>query len=398
MSARILVLAGGASWEAAFLTGCAEAGLVVVGRCVDIVDLMAAATLGQAEVAVVAAELSRLDADAVQHLARNNVRVLAVAGAGQEDRIQRLGAAWVRPESPEAIIAATLEAAATQGTTSAAEPDATVGVGTTPSGKVVAVWGPTGAPGRSTVAIAIAAELAASGRRTVLVDADPHGGSLNQQLGILDESSGLLAAARKANAGLLDAAALAGSCRRVGQHLEVLTGLPRADRRIEIRAEMLTEVLRTAAELGSVVVDTGFSIEDERSDRDRMTREALATADEIVVVGSADPVGLARLARGLIELAEVHPLTPLQVVVNRMRGSLGWNAADIVGMVEGYARPRGVHLVPDSREQLDRAVAGGRTLVELGDSAVRRALAEAARACFPDLDQDPKSRYSPVAV
>lgn len=235
------------------------------------------------------------------------------------------------------------------------------------------------------MAIAIAAELAAAGRRTVLVDADPHGGSLTQQLGILDESSGLLASARRVNAGLLDATALAASCRRAGSGPEVLTGLPRADRRIEVRAEVLTEILRTAVELGSVVVDTGFSIEDERSDRDRMTLEALAVADEIVAVGSADPVGLARLARGLVDLAEVAPRTPVQVVVNRMRPSLGWNASDIVGMVEGYVRPRGVHLVPESRDQFDRAAVAGQTLVELGDSAVRRALAEVARACFPEL-------------
>ena len=44
---------------------------------------------------------------------------------------------------------------------------------------VVAVWGPTGAPGRTTIAVTLATELAALGI-TVLVDADTYGGSVAQ--------------------------------------------------------------------------------------------------------------------------------------------------------------------------------------------------------------------------
>ena len=42
-------------------------------------------------------------------------------------------------------------------------------------GTVVAVWGPTGAPGRTTVAITLADELARLGHETLLVDADVYG-------------------------------------------------------------------------------------------------------------------------------------------------------------------------------------------------------------------------------
>ncbi len=72
-------------------------------------------------------------------------------------------------------------------------------------GRVVAVHGPTGAPGRTTVAIGLAAEHAHRGHRSVLVDADPHGGAVAQHLGVLDEVSGLLASARLVNSGALDA-------------------------------------------------------------------------------------------------------------------------------------------------------------------------------------------------
>ena len=50
-------------------------------------------------------------------------------------------------------------------------------------GRVVVVWGPQGAPGRTTVAAGLAGVLAARGAETVLVDADPYGGAVAQHLG-----------------------------------------------------------------------------------------------------------------------------------------------------------------------------------------------------------------------
>ena len=72
---------------------------------------------------------------------------------------------------------------------------------------VVAVWGPTGAPGRTTVAVGLADEAARLGISTLLVDADVYGGVVAQVLGLLDESPGLAGAARLAATGSLDAAA-----------------------------------------------------------------------------------------------------------------------------------------------------------------------------------------------
>ena len=59
------------------------------------------------------------------------------------------------------------------------------------AGRVVAVWGPAGAPGRTTVAIGVADEAARLGVSTLLADADPYGGTVAQTLGLLDESAGL---------------------------------------------------------------------------------------------------------------------------------------------------------------------------------------------------------------
>ena len=186
-----------------------------------------------------------------------------------------------------------------------------------------------------------------------------------------------------ANVGTLDAAGFARSCRRVGDRLEVLTGLPRADRRVEVRPGVLGGVLAVAAGSGAVVIDCGFCVEDADSVRDRMTIDALGAADEVVVVGSAEPSGLARLARGLVEVQDVVAAIPVRVVVNRMRPTLGWREKDIVAMIEGYVRPAGVHFLPEDRPAMDRSTVAGRSLTELGDSPLRAAMAEVVSAIWP---------------
>jgi Mrp family chromosome partitioning ATPase len=92
-------------------------------------------------------------------------------------------------------------------------------------GTLLAVWGPAGAPGRTTIALGLADAFARRGLSTLLLDADPYGGSVATLTGLLDEAPGLAAACRAANAGRLDISRLAECCRTVGGDLRVLTGL-----------------------------------------------------------------------------------------------------------------------------------------------------------------------------
>ena len=108
---------------------------------------------------------------------------------------------------------------------------------------MIAVWGPAGAPGRTTVATALAA-LLGSRARTTLVDADPYGGTVAQALGVLDEVSGLLSAARLAGSGMLEER-FASVQRAFDAQFTVVTGLPRPDRWTEVRPgtiELLAEI------------------------------------------------------------------------------------------------------------------------------------------------------------
>jgi MinD-like ATPase involved in chromosome partitioning or flagellar assembly len=397
----VLVLAAGAPWESRALTRLSERDdVVVLKRSVDVGDLLATAAAGQADVALVSLDAPGLDRDAVDHLRGHGVRPVAVLPAGPDRdpaslRAHRIGVRAVVAADELDLLADAVAAGEEPEPTVTREPAEEAG-GPGQPGRVVAVWGPAGAPGRTTVAIGLAAELGRT-HRTILVDADPFGGAVAQQLGIVDEVSGLLAATRVAATGQLPERF--GSVQRSLDHrLSLVTGLPRADRWVEVRAGVVQHLLEVAAGHGHVVVDTGFCLESDpasdvgRASRNTMTLAALEVADDVVVVGSADPVGLSRLARGLVELAEVTGRTDPHVVVNRMRPTLGWAETDITAMLRGAAPVESISFLPDDRASVDRALVAGRSLVEIGDSSLGRAVAGAAGSLLSRQVQAENSR------
>ena len=388
MTHVVLLLAAGADWETralGLLSG--RRDLVVLKRCVDVDDLLATASAGQADVAVVALDAPGLDLAAVDRLRTSGVRTVAVSSGEPEQarvRATRVGVRAVLGDGDLAALPDAITATEPEPEPAPVPPvDPTLGA----PGLVLAVWGPAGAPGRTTVATALAACLARA-RRTTLVDVDPYGGSVAQVLGILDEVSGLLAAARLAGAGMLEER-FSSVQRALDPRLTVVTGLPRPDRWTEVRAGTVELLVETAAREGHVVLDTGFSLEQDadiggRPGRHQMTLAALDVADEVLVVGNADPVGLSRLARALVDLRESHPATPTRVVVNRMRPTLGWSERDVEQMVAGFGRPVGLHFLPEDRATVDRALVTGRTLLETSaESPLATAIQALANAVYP---------------
>lgn len=392
----VLIVSTGAAWETRALAALqAHRATVVLKRCVDVADLLAAASTGQADVAVLAADLAGLDHTVVDDLGRYGVRVVGIATDTEltRPRAARVGVVTLL-DAAEVDGVADLVVSLPADPTRPPEPAGVVPTGAAPAehpaelpqaptghtpGRVIAVWGPGGAPGRTTLAGALAAELARRGLSTLLVDADPYGGAVAQQLGILDEVSGLLAGARLVAAGTVDERFTTVQ-RRLSDRLRVLTGLPRPDRWSEVRPGTLTALVERARRDGQVVVDTGFSIESDpvadlgRPARNDLTREALEAADEVVLVGAADPVGLARLARAVSDLRELLPDVAPRVVVNRMRPTLGWREADVVAMLAGFGPSSGVHFLPDDQPAVDRSLVAGRLLVESGDSPLTRSV------------------------
>ncbi|MGV8976782.1 MAG: AAA family ATPase [Cellulomonas sp.] len=395
--------------------------LTVTRRCADLAELLAAAEAGLGRIAVVSADLPMLDRDAVATLHRSGVRLVGLTETGAPwlgERMTALGADLVIDTPDDAAGAAALVRDVVEVLSRPADdprrsetlpdrrdrgpifeapdldPAGVVHLGDTPRrtrlGKVVAVWGPTGAPGRTTVAVNLAAELALLGSHALLVDADTYGGTIAQAVGLLDEAPGLAAAARAAGQGGLDTELLARLSPLISTDLRVLSGISRADRWPELPSaalDVVWTVARTVADW--TVIDCGFCIEqdevlsyDTRAPRrNAATLSALGDADEVVVVGAGDPLGVQRLVRALGDLAQLGLGGRTTVVVNQVRASVAGPRPGeaITAALDRYAGVSSPHLVPEDRPALDAALLEARLLHELAPtSAARRAIAALA--------------------
>ena len=245
-------------------------------------------------------------------------------------------------------------------------------------GSVIAVWGPAGSPGRTTLAIGIAAEIAARGHTVALADVDTHGASVAPALGMLDEAPGFAAACRLAGNDALTTTEF----ERIAQRYEsplggfwVLTGIGRASRWPELSAD---RVAKTIAQLRGwadyTVLDTGSSLENDEeisSDlfaprRNAATVTALHDADHVVAVGSADPVGLSRFLRSYVDLAETISTTNVTVAMNRIRASsIGMNPnGQVTQTLSRFGGIESPVLIPWDMNAVDGAVLSGRTLAD----------------------------------
>ncbi|MDQ2797991.1 MAG: chromosome partitioning protein [Actinomycetota bacterium] len=422
MKLQVLSVADGALWEERLVTTLARGtpAVEIVRRCVDIVDLLAVAASGQGRAALVSSAVRRFDADAVDRLLAAAVIPIGVVprgDTGAEDRMRALGVVHLVPDDADAAVVASVVVEAvrtggadpsTQALTPSQRPmrsfaDPSTSMAIPPGagdpvpldepsrrGTVVAIWGPTGAPGRTTVAVTLADELSRLGAAGLLVDADVYGGTVAAVLGLLDESPGLAAACRQASGQRIDAGALAALCWQLGPHLRVLTGLPLASRWPELRPAAIGSVLSAARALADfTIIDCGFCLEtDEELSFDTLaprrngaTLAVLDDADLILVVGGADPVGMQRLVRGLAELRDVEIAAPVWVVLNRVRpGAVPGNTEiELRSALERFAGRAPTALLPVDVRSVDAALATGRLLSESSPaSPLRHAIVELA--------------------
>lgn len=406
-------------------------GVRLVRRCADVADLLAVCTAGRADVAVVSVDFTGLDRSAIGTLRGAGVGVIGVHQPGVEDE-QRVLQQWgVRTQLPmsatPADFAQAVQGVAEDAASAATAPDAldhptesldaelaalfgggapylprepmpaaslalptpSAAVPAQEAGKIVTVWGPPGAPGRTVLAINLAAEAARLGVPTVLVDADTYAASVAQHLALLDEAPGVAAATRLADSGHLDVRSLAAVAPEVTAGMRVLTGLPRADRWPEIRDEALAAVLAQCRHLGRLIVidvaapleqDEELSYDTTAPRRNAATLAALAAADTVLAVGSADPVGLQRLVRGLDELRAVVSAPPW-VVANRVRSSAVGSVPDqrVAEALERFAGVASPTIISDDRAAFDGALLAGQVLAEHAPGcAARKAIASLA--------------------
>ena len=428
MTIPVLTAVTGAPWESRLVAALESgSGIEVVRRCVDIADLLAAAAAGHGRAVLLSADLRQLDREAVRRLGASGVAVVGVAPAEDDQgeiRLRQLGVARViNADGGDAEIVGAVSAAVED----LVDPASANGAGTTtlllpasgeggPTGRetsaeaglgrIFAIWGPTGAPGRTTLAVNLAAEISMLGRATLLADADTYGGAVAQVLGLLDEAPGLAGAARAANNGQLDLASLARHARQVTPQLRVLTGITRTERWPEVRAASLEVVWALARGLAEVtVVDCGFSLEQDEElsfdtaapRRNGATLATLEQADVVVVVSAADPVGLQRFVRGMSDLRGAVPGADVRVVVNRLRASVvgPQPEAQVRAALQRHAGVPHVTFVPADAAAADAALMRGQMLAEAAaNSPMRRAIAQLAADLIgvPESTRKPRHR------
>jgi len=311
MSTAIALAAPDPGVEAQILARAAAYGIDIRRRCVDAADLLGACLGAPGLVAVVTAGLPRLSPEIVTRLHDCGSAVIGVA-LNSDDRaaLELLNIDSVidcAETSSELIVSLAQALLSNQGSAGVWNVEAVAQPTERESGcgRLIAVWGPAGAPGRTTTAMLLARALSERDR-TAIIDADTSAPSLALQLGLAEDLSGLIVACRHAETGSLSTRTLASSMSKISDRYFALTGLSQPRRWPELRPAALTRVLdQVRLDFPYAVVDVGCSFHAADALTPSPTSVAdttLATADVILAVCQADPLGVARFLGELPEL------------------------------------------------------------------------------------------------
>jgi MinD-like ATPase involved in chromosome partitioning or flagellar assembly len=357
----------------------------VVRRCADLAETLAVTAAGIGDVVLIDVTVRGLGRDVLAALMRD----AAVVGMRPADAPEgtALGLRQVVPaEAPvEEILAAVESAVAGEQEDPGPWVQEAEPADGTATGRLVAVWGPAGATGRSTVAVNLAAEAAAAGRETVLVDADTYGPAQSQMLGVLDEAPGLVAAARAHDRDTLDAETMESLLPLVQPRLRLLSGIGVPGRWAELRRTAVDGVWSALTRRGDLVIadvapvleeDEELSYDTAAPQRNAAAISAVEAADAVIAVISADPVSITRLLRDHSRLEELG-VDELHVVVNRVGAPVpGDRLRELIGSRMPLAS---LHLLPDDPPACRTAAWDGALLAEAAPrSALRRGLRDLA--------------------
>lgn len=398
---RVLAAASGAHWDRILEAHCAGRGhgVEVVGRCHDPGELRARLVLDRPDAVALDAGGDWLDAVVVDACLAAGAAVVVVAADRDDPRPRRLGCdAVVSADRVEALVAALRVSARLR---------ARRGRGRRRSGPrrgaVVAVWGPKGGTGRTTIAVNLAWELALAGFGCVLVDADTTGGNVALGLG-LAETPSIAELARTAGRGLAADDCLDPYPRPIPA-LAVVPGLTSPVQWPQVRDADLRAVLDALARLAAVVVvDVGACLEDDDElltqawpwRRNQAARGVLGAADAAVAVVGCDPASARHAVAAGDDLAALVDPARVVVVVNKVLDDPR-AGADVAARLERRCGWKGgSHLAPlDPAAPL--AAWAGRALAEAAPGApLRRSTAAVARALAAGLGLRAGIGFSPA--
>jgi len=362
---HVLIATGDRDLELRLVEGLPGEGIAVAARALDAATLLERHAAGSptADLVLAASGLHGLGESTLLALHDRRVPVLLLAADDREaSRYDELAPALLA-SAPLPAIAAALRR--TRDGTPLAKPQGAV----TPSvrqgetdewnepataGRVIAVTSGKGAPGKTTLAIAIAAALGDTGYSVALVDADLRGGNVAPYLG-LDPRRGLVGLA--VAGGPLDAQ-LATELQE-GPGCAVLAGVERPELAAALTPGLITgAVARLRARYDRVVVDLGWP----------QDAGVLQAADHALLVTAPDLVSLWNARIALRSLGE-DGRGRWSLAVNRREGREHYDGHEIeraLGLpVLGTVREDR----PAARRAIDRQVpltaAGGKPAADL---------------------------------
>ncbi|MCY4638927.1 MAG: P-loop NTPase [Chloroflexi bacterium] len=401
---RVLLAVGDRELEGRLQRELPEAGIAVRGRCLDGPSLLELAAPGDADAVLAAADLHRLTEETLRRLAAREIPVVLLAQAGDAARLSRL-AGTVPASSPAPVVAEAVRRAVSRGARPAApagdgsadaageapgeasraaprlellappgsgrgRPRRQAAPGADAGGRVVAVVSGKGAPGKTTLAISLAALFAEGGSRTVLLDADLRGGNVAPYLD-LDPRRGLLGLASPGSPLSEELQLTAG--------FAVVAGLERPALAAGLREETVpAAVAALRGRFETVVVDLS-----------PMQPGLLRPGDELLLVTGADLVSVWNARTALPAVREQAGGSVLTAAVNRRDGRDHYDAPE-VGPVLGLP-VSGV--VREDRESARRAVQQQIPLVRSG-GRVAADLGALARGLGADVDAPPEPRQA----
>ncbi|MPZ69242.1 MAG: hypothetical protein GEU71_06885 [Actinobacteria bacterium] len=365
---RVVTLAGNPEREPEIAAQLADhTNVDLLMRCMDRMELLAAMRGGGIDAIVSVGAPAWFDAASAEEAARAGLRVVGVVeDATEADRLGALGASLI----PAGSSATEIVSRCLSGETPP-PPARPSSQPSKPDGRLLAVWGPKGAPGRSSVAIELAYEIAAAEEACLLIDGDPYGGDIVQMLGFLEEVPTVVWAAALAAKDELDAARLELDLRRSAPGGPVvLPGLPRGTLWPDVSEFGWRQLLTVArSSFSSTVCDCGFSTEGPEalgasgSGRDRMTRLALTEADKVIAVCRSDPLGLKNFLWAYEELSRIVEPDKVRIVANRVpRGG----ERDIGDLIRKHLGKRPTAYIPYDPAAFGGAISSGRAVREMG--------------------------------
>ena len=181
---------------------------------------------------------------------------------------------------------------------------------------VIAIFGPTGSTGKSSMALNLAYEFAELGKKTILIDLDTYSPSISTLLGITEPTAALTGCARLIRQGRFDREQLERlsvrvKYRKTGFHC--LTGLASSRRWGEISDDTVAHLINLSRfEFEIVIVDLAPHLEDSITSpsnpisRNTATRAALAKSDLAISVLNHSQLSVSRYLGVFAELQDIQ--------------------------------------------------------------------------------------------